>query len=78
VRLSNPRGGVSLQRQIDRRVHRPVLAEHRVAQLEQRVTAPGQACVEVLPKVGREVECLVPGIVVQQTHLCGLRMSAVL
>lgn len=56
------------QRQAHRRGHRAVLAEHRVAQLEQRVTAPGQACVHVLLEVGREVEGLVPGIVLQQTH----------
>lgn len=78
VQRAVPTPVLGQQRQVDRRGHRPVLAEHRVRDFEQRVTAPGQASVEVLPKVAREVECLVPGIVVQQTHPCGLRMSAVL
>ncbi len=39
------------QRQIDRRGHRPVLAEQRVRDLEQGVTAPGQARVQVFPEV---------------------------
>lgn len=39
------------QRQVHRRRDRPVLAQHRVAQLGQGVTAPGQARVEVLPEV---------------------------
>jgi hypothetical protein len=67
----------SRQRQIDRRGHRTVLAEHRVRELEQGVTAPGQARVEVLPKAGREVESIPSGIVVQHTHLCGLRMNVI-
>jgi len=60
------------QCQVDRRGHRPVLAEHRVRELEQRVTAPGQTREQVFPKVGCEVERIPPGIVVQHTHLCGL------
>jgi hypothetical protein len=71
VQRAVPTPVLGQQRQIDRRGHRAVLTEHRVAELEQRVSAPGQTSVEVLPKVGGEVECLVPGIVVQQT--CAVR-----
>jgi hypothetical protein len=39
------------QRQFDWRGHRPVLTEHRVRELEQRVTALGQARGEVVPDV---------------------------
>lgn len=68
VQRAVPTPVLGQQRQIDRRGHRAVLTEHRVAELEQRVSAPGQTSVEVLPKVGGEVECLVPAIVMQQTH----------
>jgi hypothetical protein len=69
VQRAVPTPVFSQQRQINRRGHRTVLAEHRVRELEQGVTAPGQARVEVLSKVGREVESVPSGIVVQDTHL---------
>ncbi|WP_186768227.1 hypothetical protein [Streptomyces qinzhouensis] len=70
ARMSDPRDGAWLG--IARTVQR-LSAETPLPE-----ALPGQACVEVFPEVGCEVECFVPGIVVQQTHPWGLRVSAVL
>jgi hypothetical protein len=60
--------------QVDQRPHRAVRAQHRVGRLEQRVTAGGEAVVEVGPEPGQHGQGFDADSVVQQTHPHGLDM----
>jgi hypothetical protein len=43
------------QRQPGQRPHRPIRAQHRIGQLEQRVRPPVQALVEVVPNPSNSI-----------------------
>ena len=63
-----PRRCSASQRQLDQRPHRPVRAQHRVGQLEQRIRPRGQRGVELLPEPRQLPERRPPGMIVQTLH----------
>ncbi|GIF09310.1 hypothetical protein Asi03nite_68480 [Actinoplanes siamensis] len=49
------------QRQIDQRFDRPVRAQHRVGQLEQRIRPRVQTPVDLLPESRQQIDCFHSG-----------------
>jgi hypothetical protein len=60
------------QRQVDQRLDRPVGAQQRLGQLEQRIGPGGQTAVKVGPESGQYGQWIDTGMFVQQTHPHGL------
>ena len=56
------------QRQLDQRRHRPISAQHRLGQLEQRISPRGQRRVELEAEPGQLPECRGPSLIVHTTH----------
>jgi len=57
------------QRQLDQGLHRPVRAQRRVRELEERVPASVEAFVELDPKAGQDAQCVACGRVDRETHM---------
>jgi hypothetical protein len=56
------------QRQLDQRGDRPISAQHRIGQFEQRVGPRGQAVVELLPETGQLPECISRTVIAHTDH----------
>src|ERR1700690_1331490 len=65
------------QRQLHPRRYRAVSADRGVGQLEQRIRAGIQAAIEPVTKLRQSRQCLDGSLLVQHTHLYGLRAIGV-
>ncbi len=73
VQRSVPTTVLRREREPDQCLHRPVGAQHRIGQLEQRITATGQAAMELVPELRQLPERLNPFRPVRRTRQHGLR-----
>ena len=65
------------QRQPGQRLHRPVRAQHRIGQLEQLITARGQAGMKIQPEPRQHIQGLDISGMLQQAIHHGLRSDQV-